>query len=107
MFLPLHRIESITDWVDTLSGCPRCDYYYHREPGYFLLALWIINFGIVAVIGVIEVLVLGIIFELSTPLLIFITLVTMWGAGLLTVRHTKSLFLAFDHFVHPLDKDRP
>jgi uncharacterized protein (DUF983 family) len=107
MFLPPHRIESISDWVDTLPGCPRCDYFYHREPGYFLLALWVINFSIVSIIGVVEVLVLGMIFELSTPLLIFITLITMWGAGLLTVRHTKSLFLALDHFVHPLEEDRP
>lgn len=101
MFLPLDRVEGITDWVDMLDGCPRCGYYYHREPGYFLLALWVINFSVVAILGVIEVLALDYFFKPSTPLLIFVTLVSMWAIGLLSARHTKALFLAFDHFVHP------
>jgi len=96
-------VEGITDWVDTLDGCPRCDYVYHREPGYFLFALWIINFGIVAIVGVIQVLVLYYWFNLSTPAIMFTTLVSMWALGLLSARHTKAFFIAFDHLIHPHD----
>jgi len=102
LFLPWRRVEDLTDWFDTLDGCPRCNYPYHREPGYFLFALWFINFWIVAIFGVIEVLALGFVFNLSTPLMIFITLIAMWALGTLSVRHTKSFFLALDHLVHPL-----
>ena len=105
VFLPLSRVESLTDWFATLEGCPRCGYVYHREPGYFLLALWIINFWIVAIFGVIEVLVLYRLFLLSTPVLMFITLVSMWALSILTARHTKTLFMVLDHYVHPYDPD--
>ena len=101
LFLPLRRVEGVTDWLDTLDGCPRCDYRFHREPGYFLMALWIINFGFVSILGVSQVLILDKLFDISTGALIFIILVTMWGLGILTARHTKALFLALDLFVHP------
>lgn len=105
IFLPLRRVESITDWVDTLDGCPRCDYYYERESGYFLLPLWIVNFSIVAFLGVAEVLILYYLLEFSIPAMMFVTLVSMWAIGLLLVRHTKSIFIAFDHLVHPHTDD--
>ncbi len=105
MFLPVKRVESITDWVDTLDGCPRCDYYYERESGYFLLPLWIVNFSIVAFLGVAEVLFLYYVLEFSIPAMMFITLISMWAIGLILVRHTKSIFLAFDHLVHPHTDD--
>ena len=105
MFLPVKRVESISDWVDTLDGCPRCDYYYERESGYFLFPLWIVNFSIVAFLGVAQVLILYYVLEFSIPAIIFATLVTMWAIGLLLVRHTKSIFLAFDHLVHPHTDD--
>jgi len=107
LFLPLRRVEGITDWVETLEGCPRCDYVYHRESGYFLFPLWMINFTIVAVVGVIQVLVLYYWLNLSIPALMFIILVSMWALGLLSVRHTKAFFMAFDHLIHPLEKDEP
>ena len=45
LFLPARRTESITDWFTMLPGCPRCNYGYEREEGYFLFALSLINFG--------------------------------------------------------------
>lgn len=105
VFLPLSRVENLTDWFETLEGCPRCGYVYHREPGYFLLALWVINFWIVAIFGVIEVITLYNLFTLSTPVLMFITLISMWILSILTARHTKTLFLALDHYVHPYNPE--
>ena len=105
IFLPLNRVESITDWVETLDGCPRCNFYYERETGYFLFPLWLVNFTIVAFLGVAEVLVLYYVLEFSLPAIMFVTLVSMWTIGLISVRHTKSIYLAIDHLVHPHTDD--
>jgi uncharacterized protein (DUF983 family) len=101
LFLPARRTESLIDWFEMLPGCPRCDYAYEREPGYFLFALWLINFGLVTFFGVGLLLLLDFFFELSTAQLIFFVLVPLWLLGILTVRHVKAFFLAFDHLVHP------
>src|SRR6185436_3352057 len=52
MFVPLRRTRSIRDWFEPLDGCPRCGYAYEREPGYFLLAIWGSQYGVVAGFGI-------------------------------------------------------
>ena len=42
-------------------------------------------------------------FELSTVQLIFFTLVPALVVSILSVRHAKAFFLAFDHFLDPYD----
>ena len=101
LFLPARRTESIPDWFTMLPGCPRCDYVYEREPGYFLFALWLVNFGLVTFLGLGLLLLLDRFFALSTAQLIFFTLVPLWVLGILTVRHVKAFFLALDHLAHP------
>lgn len=88
-----------------LPGCPRCGYTYNREPGYFLFALWLINFGIVAIFGIGLLFALDTLFELSTAQLLFFILVPLWVLGILSVRHTKAFFLALDHLLSPHLKD--
>jgi uncharacterized protein (DUF983 family) len=105
LFPPASRVESISDWFTMLPGCPRCGYAYDREPGYFLFALWMINFGIVAIFGLGLLLLLDYLFDLSTAQLIFFTLVPLWLLGILSTRHTKAFFLALDHLVSPHLKD--
>jgi hypothetical protein len=106
LFLPASRVESISDWFTMLDGCPRCDYVYDREPGYFLLALWVINFGLVAIFGVGLLLLLDYFFPRFTAAhLIFFTLVPLWALGILSARHTKAFFMAVDHFVNPISRD--
>ena len=51
LFMSARRTESLSDWFTMLPGCPRCNYVYEREPGYFLFALWLINFGMVTFFG--------------------------------------------------------
>jgi uncharacterized protein (DUF983 family) len=101
LFLPAHTVEGIEDWYTTLPGCPRCGYAYEREPGYFMLAIGLVNFGVVIGVGLGLVLLLDSLFELSTAQLIFFTLVPTWLVSILSVRHAKAFFLAFDHFVDP------
>ena len=107
LFLPARRTESITDWFAMLPGCPRCGYPYEREPGYFLFALWLINFGMVTFLGLGLLLALDHFFELSTAQLIFFTLTPMWVLGIVTARHIKAFFLALDHLIHPHTEEPP
>lgn len=105
LFLPASRVEGILDWFTMLPGCPRCGYAYQREPGYFLLALWIINYAIVTFFGVSLLLLLDALFHLPTPALLFLTLVPTWALAILSTRHTKAFFLALDHLVNPYKND--
>lgn len=104
LFLPARRAESVTDWFRMLPGCPRCSYPYEREPGYFLFALWMINFGMVTFFGLGLLLVLDHYFDLSTAQLMFFTLVPLWLLGIISVRHVKAFFLTLDHLIHPHDQ---
>ena len=101
LFLPARRTEGILDWFTILPGCPRCGYRYEREPGYFLFALWLFSFGLVPVVGVGLLLLLVRLFELSTAQMVFFTLVPTLLLGIISVRHVKAFYLAFDHLVHP------
>ncbi|HVT87548.1 MAG TPA: DUF983 domain-containing protein [Tepidisphaeraceae bacterium] len=101
MFVPLKSVRSIYDWMTPLDGCPRCGYAYLREEGYFLLATWGVNYGIVAGLG----LFISMMFEWLHPLkfwqymvYIFLPLTML---SFLLVRHAKALFLAMDHFFDP------
>lgn len=106
VFMSLGQVESISDWFATLPGCPRCDYVYDREPGYFLLALWTINFSLVAVVGIGLLFLLDTLFPgISIAQLIFFTLVPLWILGILSARHTKAFFMALDHWMNPINYD--
>ena len=78
-----------------------CGFAYNREEGYFLLAIWGVNYGVVAGLG----LTISLVLEYFHPL-------TMWQYALfvfapmpilsfLFARHAKSLFLAMDHYFDP------
>src|SRR4051794_10502436 len=64
IFTPLRRVRSAFDWFEPLDGCPRCGYAYQREQGYFLLAIWGVNYGVVAGLA----LVISLMFEWLRPL---------------------------------------
>ena len=93
------------DWFTPLDGCPRCGYAYQREEGYFLLATWGVNYGVVA--G--SALIISMTFEWLHPL-------TMWQyvmyvftpmplLSFALVRHAKAMWLAIDHFFDPHTRD--
>lgn len=101
LFVPLARIRSLSDWFTPLDGCPRCGYPYDREPGYFLLAIWGVNYGVVSLLGIVAYIVL----EYGTTLDIQAILAWLISGAVITTllfaRHAKALFLAFDHFWDP------
>ncbi len=84
-----------------LDGCPRCGYPFEREPGYFLLSIFAINYGVGALLGLVVYLVLDFCVHLPIWLVLTLTIVPMPFFNLWFARHSKALFLAFDLFFDP------
>ena len=51
IFISWKKVRSLRDWFAPLDGCPRCGYPYEREPGYYLMSIWAINYGVGSVLG--------------------------------------------------------
>lgn len=107
LFVPLSKTRSLYNWLRPLDGCPRCGYAYEREPGYFLLAVWAINYGVGSLLG------LAIYFFLEwrypgLPLgrLLVIVLSPIIFFNVFFARHSKALFLAIDLFFDPPQKEK-
>jgi len=101
IFKPWRQTRSLHDWFSTLHGCPQCGYAYEREQGYFLLAIWGLNYGVIAGSAVIITYTLD---ELYSPPLwkqILFVIAPMPLFSMLFARHSKALFLALDHFYDP------
>lgn len=105
IFLPLLRTRSLRDWFAPLDGCPRCGYPYEREAGYFLAAVWIINYGAGSILGVLIYLVLE--FAVHPPIgVVFVSVLCPIALfNILFARHSKALFIAIDHLSDPHEKD--
>jgi uncharacterized protein (DUF983 family) len=98
-------VRSLRDWFTPLDGCPRCGYPYEREPGYYLMSIWAINYAVssmlgLAIYGLLE-------WKLNLPVwqLLAAVLVPVFLFSLLFARHSKALFLALDLFFDPHEKE--
>ena len=102
MFPAVSRVRNLDDWFTPLDGCPRCGYAYDREPGYFLLA---INYGIAALLG----LLLYFLFEWFYDWPVWTLIAAVVGPvvlfNLLFARHSKAIFVAWDHFFDPHERE--
>jgi uncharacterized protein (DUF983 family) len=107
MFVPARRVRSIWDWFTPLDGCPRCGYAYERESGYFLLATWAFNYGVVAGLGLIVALVIDHCFQPSLWKLVAIVAIPMPILSFLFARHAKALYVAMDHYFDPHRRTPP
>ncbi len=101
LFIPIRQVRSFRDWFTPLDGCPRCGYAYERETGYFLLAIWAVNYGFGCIVGLVLYAVLEIFFHLELRTLLLAVITPILFVNLLFARHAKSLFLALDHFFDP------
>jgi len=101
LFVPWHQVRSLQDWFMPLDGCPRCGYAFEREPGYFLLSIFAINYGVAAILGLIIYLVLDFWARLPIWLVLTVTVIPIPIFNLWFARHSKALFLAFDLFFDP------
>jgi len=107
IFQPLTRTRSWRDWSTPLSGCPRCDYAYEREPGYFLPAIWVVHVFTVFGFGLALGLVLDAWMRVPLGLLVVTVCVPMLIFALAFVRHAKAIYLAFDHWIDPHRSQQP
>lgn len=101
LFCPLSQVRSLHDWYVTLPGCPRCNYVYDPEPGYFLLAFWMFDYGFAGLFGIALFLTLYNYFDLAMLQVLWITLAAVTVFAVFIVRHCKALFLAMDHYLLP------
>jgi uncharacterized protein (DUF983 family) len=101
LFVPWYQVRTLRDWFMPLDGCPRCGYPFEREPGYFLLSIFAINYGVGAFLGLVIYLVLDFCLHLPIWLVLTLTILPMPVFNLLFARHSKALFLAFDLFLDP------
>jgi len=105
MFPSLARTRNAHDWFTPLDGCPRCGYAYDREPGYFLLSTWAINYGFAASLGLFLYFVFEWFYDWPVWTLITAVVVPVVAFNLLFVRHSKAIFIAWDHLFDPHEKE--
>ena len=105
IFKPWRATRSLDDWFRPLDGCPNCQYQYEPEEGYFLVATWVMNYAVVVGFGFLMAFLLEVFW--SPPLLVEVAVVIlpMPILSLMLVRHSKSVFIAIDHFFEPVRKD--
>ena len=101
LFHPWKNVKSLSSWFTPNDGCPFCGYAFEREPGYFLLAIWGVNYGVVALGGMALYFVLRYWTEWSPQLIFCLTVLPAPLLSILLARHAKSFFLAMDHFCDP------
>ncbi len=101
IFIPLAQTRSLHAWFTPLDGCPHCGYAFDREVGYFLLAIWAVNYGVTALLGAGLYLYLEFVREVPLGTTFAITLPFVLCFGFCMARHSKALFLALDHFFDP------
>ena len=101
VFVPLRRVRSLDDWLRPLDGCPRCGYAYEREQGYWLLAIWAVNYGVVGGLGLIVALTMQIAWDAPIWTIILVLAIPLPILSLLFARHAKALYLAMDHYFDP------
>lgn len=105
IFIPLDGVRRLRDWFTPLDGCPRCGYAYERETGYFLLAIWAVNYGVGSLLGLAISFALEIWFSPPLPVLLAAVIVPVVFFNILFARHSKALFLALDHYFDPHIRD--
>jgi uncharacterized protein (DUF983 family) len=106
IFRPITQTRSWHHWATPLSGCPRCDYAYEREPGYFLPAIWVVHVFTVFGFGLVLGLVLDTWLHAPLGLLMLTVCVPMLLFALAFVRHAKAIYLAVDHLIEPQRRRR-
>jgi len=105
MFVHWPKVRSLQDWLMPLDGCIQCGYPFEREPGYFLLSIFAINYGVGALVGLAIYLILEFWIKLPIFVVLFFTVLPIPLFNLWFARHSKALFIAFDLFFDPHRKD--
>ena len=101
VLVPTKNVRRLYDWMFPLDGCPRCGYAYEREPGYFLISIWAVNYGVIGGLGVAALFLVDNVFHPPLWETMCMVLPAIPLANFLFIRHAKALFLAMDHYMDP------
>jgi uncharacterized protein (DUF983 family) len=101
VFKPLREVASLSEWFNPVKGCPKCGYDYVRENGYFLISIWAINYGVIGGLGLAAGFIVDEIWHPPAWKVIVFLFLPLPLLNFLFVRHSKSLFLAMDHYFDP------
>jgi uncharacterized protein (DUF983 family) len=101
IFKPYRDTHSFSEWLNPVEGCPRCGYKYCRENGYFLISIWAINYGVVGGWALLSSFGLDYLFQPPFWVILLAIVAPLPLFSVLFARHSKSLFLAMDHFFDP------
>lgn len=107
IFEPLRRVRLrrlFHDWLQPLDGCTRCGYPYEREEGYFLFAIFGINFMAAVFVALATYVALDIVEVFGRLGAWTVTLsvaLPIPVVNFLAARHSKALWIALDHFFDP------
>jgi uncharacterized protein (DUF983 family) len=97
--------DVFSGWFDLVGNCPSCGLHFEREQGYWVGAM-IINTA-VAIVGLFGVFLLGLLLTWPDVPWEAMTIGTAVVAGLIPLvayPYSKTLWLAYDLRVHPLEQ---
>lgn len=98
------RGKIFAGFFKTYEKCPVCGFEFEREPGYYSGAMavnLVISELLIAIIAV--PLAASQVVPIPTLIILGVTLPVL--LPILFYRPTKSLWMSFDHFIHPVGSD--
>lgn len=87
----------------TYESCPFCHFVFEREPGYYTGAI-AVNLVVTELLIVIIAVPLAASETVSIPVMVLLGIVLTIFVPLALFRPTKALWMALDHFLHPVEK---
>lgn len=99
------RGKIFAGFLKTNERCPVCGFEFEREPGYYTGAIavnLVVSELLIAIIAV--PLAASQVVPIPTLIILGVTLPVL--LPILFYRPTKSLWMSFDHFIHPVGSDR-
>lgn len=101
IFSPFYEFNGLLSWFRTLSRCSSCGCNYHRESGYFLIVAWLINVEVCTIFAMLGFVILDWLIGLSFLGLVFFNTILVLVVCLVSIRHGKAFFIAFDYLIDP------
>lgn len=103
MFVRGRNVRSFSDWFAPLERCEIDNYNYEREPGFFLLAIWAIDYVVAIAAGGTVVLLVLLLTNWTVNTMVILVVAAMVVSSMLAARKAKGVFLALDLATDPLD----
>ena len=103
IFRPVKKVRSLYDWFTPPPRRlpPLRLRLRRREDGYFLLSVWVLNYGVVSMIGLLAGIYIQSHYNPGVWSPMWLWLLPLPVISFLLARHSKAIFLAIDHAIDP------